>query len=147
RYPVAAIRDRPDGLHAVGATVRSPLGPLNVVGVHLTRPWPFQEQWGQIEQAIALASIRESLSGPVVLVGDFNSVSSARIGRQVQREIGLIPAPGFPGTWPSAVPSALAVTIDQVYRSPDLALVSRKLGRPNGSDHRPVVAEITRAAD
>jgi endonuclease/exonuclease/phosphatase (EEP) superfamily protein YafD len=39
------------------------------------------------------------------------------------------------------------MTIDQVYRTPDLALVSRKLGRPTGSDHRPVVTEITRAAD
>lgn len=147
RYPVVAIRDRPDGLHAVGATVRSPLGRLNVVGVHLTRPWPFQEQWGQIEQAMALGGIRADLSGPVVVVGDFNSVSSARIGRLVQREARLIPAPGFPGTWPSALPAAITVTIDQVYRSPDLAVISRKLGRSNGSDHRPVVTEITRAAD
>lgn len=147
RYPLVAIRDRADGLHAVGATVRSPLGPLNVIGVHLTRPWPFQEQWGQIEQTVALGAIREDLNGPVVVVGDFNSVSSARIGRQVRRETGLIPAPGFPGTWPSVLPSAVAVTIDQVYRSPDLAVISRKLGRPTGSDHRPVATEITRAAD
>ena len=44
-------------------------------------------------------------------------------------------------------PAAAAVTIDQVYASPDLAFVSRGLGRPNGSDHRPVVTGITRAAD
>lgn len=147
RRPLVAIRDRPDGLHSVGATVRSPLGPLSVIGVHLTRPWPFQEQWGQIEQAAALAAIRNDLSDPVIVVGDFNSVSSARIGRQVRRDSGLIPAPGFPGTWPSALPSAATMTIDQVYRSPDLAIVSRKLGRPTGSDHRPVVTEITRAAN
>jgi endonuclease/exonuclease/phosphatase (EEP) superfamily protein YafD len=147
RHPLVTIRDRPDGLHAVGATVRSPLGPLNVVGVHLTRPWPFQQQWGQIEQTMALAAIRQDLSGPVVVVGDFNSVSSARIGRQVQRQSDLVPLPGFPGTWPSALPPAIGVTIDQVYRSPDLAVISRRLGRPNGSDHRPVVTEVTRAAD
>lgn len=147
RWPLSAIRDRPDGLHAVGATIRTPLGPLNVLGVHLTRPWPFQEQWGQISQTMALEAVVSDLSGPVVVAGDFNSVSSARIGRQVQREIGLSPAPGFPGTWPSAVPSPFSVTIDQVYRSPDLAVVSRRLGRPTGSDHRPVVTEITLAAD
>ena len=147
RYPLVAIRDRPDGLHAVGATVQSPFGRLNVIGVHLTRPWPFQEQWGQIEQAMALGGIRADLSGPVVVAGDFNSVSSARIGRLVQRETRLVPAPGFPGTWPSTLPAPITVTIDQVYRSPDLAVISRKLGRPNGSDHRPVVTEITRAAD
>jgi endonuclease/exonuclease/phosphatase (EEP) superfamily protein YafD len=64
----------------------------------------------------------------------------------VQRDISLRPAAGFPGTWPAALPSALAITIDQVYASPDLAFISRRLGQPTGSDHRPVVTEITRAA-
>ncbi len=145
RFPLEAIADRPDGLHAVGATARTPLGPLNVVGVHLTRPWPYEYQWGQISQTMALAETVSDLEGPVVVAGDFNSVSSARIGRQVQREIGLIPAPGWPGTWPSALPSAVGITIDQVYRTPDLALIDRRLGRPTGSDHRPVVTRFTRS--
>ena len=38
------------------------------------------------------------------------------------------------------------ITIDQVWRSPDLALLSRRLGEPTGSDHRPVITEFTRAA-
>jgi endonuclease/exonuclease/phosphatase (EEP) superfamily protein YafD len=39
----------------------------------------------------------------------------------------------------------LGLTIDQVYHSPGLAIMTRSLGRPTGSDHRPVVTEITRA--
>lgn len=147
RYPLTEVPDRADGLHDVTAVAQTPLGRLNVIGVHLTRPWPFQYQWGQINQTSALAAVRADLTGPVVVAGDFNSISSARIGRQVQRETGLVPAPGFPGTWPAALPSAFGMTIDQVYRTPDLAFVRRKLGRPTGSDHRPVVTEITRAAD
>lgn len=147
RWPLTARADPPDGLHAVAATVRTPLGPVNVVGVHLTRPWPFQHSWGQISQTMALDAVVEGLDGPVVVAGDFNSVSSARIGKQVRRDMGLRPARGFPGTWPSDLPSALGITIDQVYASPDLAFVSRRLGQANGSDHRPVVTEITRAAD
>ncbi len=146
RFPLTTIRDRPDGLHAVGASVRTPLGLTHLVGVHLTRPWPFQEQWGQISQTMALRDVVEELKGPVVVAGDFNSVSSARIGKQVRRDLGLHPAPGFPGTWPAPLPAPLGVTIDQVYASPDLAFVSRRLGRANGSDHRPVVTEFTRAA-
>ncbi len=146
RWPLAARADSP-GLHAVAATVRTPLGPVNVVGVHLTRPWPFVHSWGQISQTMALTAVVEGLDGPVVVAGDFNSVSSARIGKQIQRDIGLHPAPGFPGTWPDKLPSPLAITIDQVYASRDLAFVSRRLGRPTGSDHRPVVTEITRAAN
>ncbi len=147
RWPLTVQADPPDGLHSVAATVRTPLGPVNVVGVHLTRPWPFQHSWGQISQTMALEVIVERLDGPVVVAGDLNSVSSARIGKQIQRDIGLRPARGFPGTWPGGLPSALGITIDQVYASPDLAFVSRRLGRPTGSDHRPVVTEITRAAD
>ena len=146
RWPLTVRADPPDGLHAVAATVRTPLGPLNVVGVHLTRPWPFQHSWGQISQTMALEAVVKDLTGPVVVAGDFNSVSSARIGKQVRGDLGLRPAPGFPGTWPSKLPSGLGITIDQVYASPDLAFVSRRLGRPTGSDHRPVVTEITRAA-
>lgn len=145
RYPLTPLRDPPDGLHSVAAVARTPLGPVNVVGVHLTRPWPYYFQWGQITQTMALTDIRRELTGPVIVAGDFNSVSSARIGRQVRDDMGLIPAPGFPGTWPDALPSAFGITIDQVYRSPDLALVGRKLGRPAGSDHRPIVTEFTRA--
>jgi endonuclease/exonuclease/phosphatase (EEP) superfamily protein YafD len=147
RYPLTALADPPDGLHAVAAVARTPLGRMNVVGVHLTRPWPFQEQWGQISQTMALQEVVDGLTGPVVVAGDFNSVSSARIGRQVRRDLGLHPAPGFPGTWPAALPAPLGVTIDQVYASADLAFVSRRIGRATGSDHRPVVTEFTRAAD
>lgn len=147
RYPLSALPDPPDGLHSVAAVARTPLGRLNVVGVHLTRPWPFQEQWGQISQTMALQAVVEDLSGPVVVAGDFNSVSSARIGEQVRRDIGLHPAPALAGTWPANLPAPLGLTIDQVYASPDLAFAGRRLGRPTGSDHRPVVTRITRAAD
>ena len=147
RWPLTARVDPPDGLHAVAAIARTPLGPIHVVGVHLTRPWPFQHSWGQISQTKALDSVVEDMDGPVIVAGDFNSVSSARIGKQIRRDIGLRPAPGFPGTWPTDLPSALGITIDQVYASSDLAFVSRRLGQPTGSDHRPVVTEITRAAD
>ena len=112
----------------------------------LTRPWPYQYQWGQINQVMALTARREKAAPhPTIVAGDFNSVSSARIGRQIQSDMNLSPAPGFPGTWPSRLPAFAGITIDQVYRSPDLALISRRIGEPTGSDHYPVVTEFTRA--
>lgn len=148
RHPIRARLPEPaDGLSTIGAVVDTPLGPLNVFGVHLTRPWPFQYQWGQITQVIALAERRRAAPDlPVIAAGDFNSVSTARIGRQVKADMKLIPASGWPGTWPAVVPAFAGMTIDQVWRSPDLAILSRRLGRPTGSDHRPVVTEFARAA-
>ena len=144
RWPVRTVEAR-GGMNHVAAVVETPLGPVTVFAVHLTRPWPYQFQWGQISQVMALEASMQGLEGQVVMAGDFNSVSSARIGRQIRGEMGLIPAPGWPGTWPEALPSPLGITIDQVYRSPDLALVGRELGPPTGSDHRPVVTLLTRS--
>ena len=127
------------------AVVQTPFGSLTLVSAHLTRPWPYQYQWGQIIQTMELDTLMAEVSGPAIVAGDFNSVSSARIGRQVQNDIGLRPAPGLPGTWPSQLPALFGITIDQVYRTPDLALVDRRVGRRNGSDHRPVVTRFTLA--
>ena len=146
RFPIRPVDTFAEQLDAAGVVADTPLGPVTVVGVHLTRPWPYQFQWGQIIQARGLSKWRTDFPGPMIVAGDFNSVSSARIGRQIQAETGLIPAPGWPGTWHSALPSAATMTIDQVYRSSDLALLDRRLGRRNGSDHRPVVTRFTRAA-
>lgn len=146
RRPLRDIRLRIPVLHVVGAVAETPLGPLTVAGVHMTRPWPYQIQWEQIRQAEGLSAWARSVEGPLIAAGDFNSVSSARIGRIIQADGGLIPAPGWPGTWPAALPAFAGMTIDQVYRSPDLALVERRLGRDTGSDHRPVVTRFVRAA-
>jgi len=130
---------------AVAADVSTPSGPVTVVGAHLTRPWPYQYQWAQIIQAQEFVEWRRGVSGPLVVAGDFNSVSSARIGRMIRAEAGLVAAPGWPGTWPAFLPAWMGMTIDQVYRTPDLALLDRRVGRDNGSDHRPVVVRLTKA--
>jgi len=143
RYPLTPGNIRAPGLSYALALVETPLGKVNVVGMHMTRPWPYQFQWGQLTQAMALKTLVGKLKGPVIVAGDFNSVSSARVGKQVQGDIGLKPNPGWPGTWPSNAPALFGFTIDQVYRTPDLAVVSRSIGKRTGSDHRPVITRLT----
>jgi len=146
RYPLEQIPLHIPSLHIVGARAQTPLGPITVAGPHFTRPWPYQIQWEQIRQAEGLADWARSVEGPLLAAGDFNSVSSGRIGRIVQDRGGLIAAPGWPGTWPARLPAFAALTIDQVYRSPELAVIDRRLGRSMGSDHRPVITRFVRAA-
>ena len=145
RYPLTpGSNAAPDFDYAL-ARVETPLGPVNVVGAHLTRPWPYQVQWEQIRQARGLTSLISDVPGPTIVAGDFNSISSGRIGRQIQAEAGLKANPGWPGTWPAQLPAFLGFTIDQVYRTPDLAVVGRRVGLRTGSDHRPVVTRLTLA--
>jgi endonuclease/exonuclease/phosphatase (EEP) superfamily protein YafD len=145
RWPLTKLRTPFAQLYGVAAAAETPIGPVTLAGVHLTRPWPYQYQWGQIIQAQELIDWRRTVSGPLIVAGDFNSVSSARIGRMIRSETRLVAAPGWPGTWHAALPAWAGLTIDQVYRSPDLALVDRRLGRDNGSDHRAVVTRFVRA--
>jgi endonuclease/exonuclease/phosphatase (EEP) superfamily protein YafD len=146
RWPINSSRDAA-GVHAPTAVVRTPLGPIEVTSAHLTRPWPYQVQWEQIRQAEALAQATADAGRPRIVAGDFNSVTDARIGRLFAERSGLTPAPSFPGTWPANLPGVLGLGIDNVWVSCDLAVVERRLGRRNGSDHRPVVTVLTRARD
>ncbi|MFN3814885.1 endonuclease/exonuclease/phosphatase family protein [Brevundimonas sp.] len=143
RYPLSRRSTEGNERQMISAVADTPIGPVRVVGVHLTRPWPFQYQWGQIIQTQNLLTHIDGAPEPVVLAGDFNSVASARIGRMLRSEGGLIPAPGWPGTWPAALPGPLRMTIDQIYHSPDIAVATRSLGAPTGSDHRPVIVDLT----
>ena len=147
RWPLEAFEENTsDRLVALSARSETPLGPVAFTSVHLTRPWPYRQQFVQVGQVEDLAVERERLGQTVIVAGDFNSVSSGLIGRQMKETTGLVPAPGFPGTWPTKYPSPLGITIDQVWHSPDLVLTERKLGRKNGSDHRPVITRYQRAA-
>ncbi|MBN8552177.1 MAG: endonuclease/exonuclease/phosphatase family protein [Caulobacterales bacterium] len=142
RFPIAEFGRRPDGLHAVMVRGETPLGPMNFVITHLTRPWPFEAQEGQIHQVESLTARVAALTDPVVIAGDFNSVTTGRIGEMIRSGIAVNAAPGWPGTWPSALPGPARITIDQVYVTRDLAVRDRRLGQSTGSDHMPVVTEI-----
>lgn len=144
RYPLSRRSTEGSERQMISAVADTPLGPVRVVGVHLTRPWPFQYQWGQIIQTQNLLDHIEGAPEPVVLAGDFNSVATGRIGRMLRSEGSLIHAPGWPGTWPSVLPGPLRMTIDQVYHTPDIAVAERSLGAPTGSDHRPVIVDLAR---
>lgn len=145
RWPMSPVRDMSNFNQTVVGRVQTPLGPVDFVGTHFTRPWPYVPSIAQIRQAESLTEKLQLLDRPVVVAGDFNSISAARIGRTLRAENDLHAAPGFPGTWPTFLPASFSITIDQVYASRDLAFMSRRVGRPNGSDHRPVITEITRA--
>lgn len=145
RWPIRALDPQPAGVSNAAGVVETPLGPVTLMAVHTTRPWPFEVQWEQVRHFTAVAEARADNPGAFIAAGDFNAVSSAWLGRRMKAGTDLTPAPGWPGTWPAWVPEETAITIDQVWRSPELALVSRRLGERNGSDHRPVVTEFTLA--
>lgn len=148
RWPLTPVdADRADGLAAVGAEAALPDGTrLRLIGAHLTRPWPFQWEHAQAWQAERLAARIGETPVRTVVAGDFNAAHAGRPVRLLVEATGLRPAPAVRGTWPAALPAPLRITIDQALVSPDLTVVRRDLGRPTGSDHRPVIIEVAPAS-
>ncbi|HYF22833.1 MAG TPA: endonuclease/exonuclease/phosphatase family protein [Caulobacteraceae bacterium] len=147
RFPLKATdRGFQDGLAVLEARVMAPDRPFRLVAVHLTRPWPFYDPHVQRRQTESL--IRRVHRGDpetTVVVGDFNATGSGALLRDFRERAHLRMAPAIAGTWPSVAPAALRLGIDNAFAGEDLALINRRLGLPNGSDHRPIVFQVAPA--
>ena len=117
--------------------VNTPHGPVWIVSIHLSWPWPF----GQAAQAEQVARAIGQLEEHKILAGDFNSVRWAHAVRHIAQvgELGYV-GPSRPTFLISEI---LPVGIDHVMTSPAYAqevVVMPKLG----SDHNGVLARLTR---
>lgn len=144
RWPVRVLAsERRDGLAVVEAEVARPEGALRVVAVHLTRPWPFDDPEAQSRQIERLSErLRADSTDRLILVGDFNATPSGALLSRFAEDTGLRPAPAVLGTWPESAPAPLRIGIDNLFVGDGLTVESRRLGRPTGSDHRPIVALV-----
>lgn len=146
RYPVRVLgRERSDGLSALEATVRGP-EPFRLIVLHVTRPWPFDRPGAQANQ-LERVKTRLFNGAPerTLLVGDFNATPSATVLERFAEQTSMRPAPALIGTWPSVLPGPLRIGIDNAFVGRGLTVTSRRVGAPNGSDHRPVVLEVASA--
>jgi endonuclease/exonuclease/phosphatase (EEP) superfamily protein YafD len=135
-----------DGLPALEVMVDAPDGPFRLVVVHLTRPWPFRPPSSQRRQLDALvARVRAGGSERTVVVGDFNATASGALLRDFASRTAMRPAPARVGDWPAPIPSVARIAIENAFVGRELTILNRRLGEPNGSDHRPLVFEVAPA--
>ena len=116
--------------------------PLSLFAAHLILPFPFTAFDVQPAQADDVSTAAASVSGPRLLVGDFNAATWSAIVAKPRERAGLTALTGYGGTWPTFLPRHASIPIDHVLASPELVPVSRKLLTAYGSDHRAVLAEI-----
>lgn len=135
-----------DGLAAGEVIVQAPDGPIRVLAVHLTRPWPLDGRVrAQRDQTRRLAErVRAGGDGRVLVVGDFNATAASAILRRFAKEAGVRPAPARMGTWFDPLPGPFAIAIDNGFVGDGLTVLDRKVGPANGSDHRPIVVTVAR---
>ncbi len=84
---------------------------------------------------------------PVVVIGDFNATPWSYVFRDFTSGTGLVNSQngyGLSATWPSTLPLTL-IPLDHMLHSDSLTTVNRRVGPDLGSDHLPLLVEVTRA--
>jgi endonuclease/exonuclease/phosphatase (EEP) superfamily protein YafD len=143
RLPLTALDDHPAGRHAVVARLPNPR--LTIVGTHTVPPFT---PWGlarRNRQFAEIAAFVRSQREPVAVAGDLNSSSWSPAFQHLVRETELRDTRlgrGVQPTWPAWLPLA-QVPIDHVLASAAVRVHSRFVGEPVGSDHLPVVVDLS----
>jgi len=112
---------------------------VNLVSAHLSKPYFDDYQMGELED---LGKALRSISGPMVLAGDFNSSAIAPSIQGFLREQKLKTIAPEPATWPSGA-GALGIAIDHIFARAPLRPTSLKRFEDSlGSNHSGLIAEF-----
>lgn len=113
---------------------------FTLYGVHMAQPFNASEQSSDYDRLItALGSIR----GPLILAGDFNTTPWSWTLTRLTLATGMVRGRTFGATWPARRPLFPQFLIDHVLVRGGLGIVEVHNGRAVGSDHLPVIAEIS----
>jgi endonuclease/exonuclease/phosphatase (EEP) superfamily protein YafD len=133
------------------AVVHAPGGSLLIGTCHLIRGHEHEAIWEAGNRAANevsdhLAETARARGVPALLAGDLNGGPLAQRGRNVYLDgawrFAQRPWP-WHGTWPSRLPSLLRIQLDQVFVTPGLGVASYQVGGSVGSDHLPIIVELT----
>lgn len=140
--PTATSTPRFDGLGSFAiATFEGKKGPYSVVGVHYVWPDPITPQ--SVNREGLLRGVAGLPKNSMIISGDFNSTPWSFALKQQDKNLGIERRTRSLFSFPTK--SVLPIlAIDHVYAGSDWKTVSVERGPKLGSDHYPVVVELTR---
>ncbi len=140
KYPLTKIGDRMiwEGPPYIRASLGPEFGGLSIYGVHTTR---FPHSRAQFTQIKALASELSAITGPIVIMGDFNATPYSRVTQTFAMQGNFQRLTNLP-TWPArfALPQ---FSIDHIFVGSGVRqLESQNIGNSAGSDHFPIYMKL-----
>ena len=120
--------------------------PISVLAMHPTTPitpTKFKNRNLQFREA---ATLLNSIKGSKVLVGDLNTTMWSPYFTTLIRRSGLRDARlgfGLGTSWPMPLPPLLRLPIDHCLVSDDVQVDGFRIGPRIGSDHRPVIVDLS----
>lgn len=133
------------GLPSISVRLRVGSQPLSIVATHPLPPTSEESVGLRNEQLSELARYVTSLSGARVVIGDLNTTSWSPCFERLENGTGLRDSRrgfGVQPTWPAGLPW-LSIPIDHCLVSSDVAVLSREVGPAIGSDHYPLLVELS----
>ena len=131
------------GVPSIVATIDTGRRKLGVIATHPLPPTgPANSQWRNDQLDRLPDYVRSSL--PLLLLGDLNTTPWNYHFRRLLQRTGLIDSSqgrGIQPTWPNYNP-LLLIPIDHCLHSPDIFVVSKRVGAAVGSDHYPVIVDF-----
>jgi len=119
---------------------------ISLLTTHLTSPrlWAnFQARNRQLEK---LARLAKALPFPTIIIGDLNVTKWSPYYRKFVKDSGLVSVRerfGLLPTWPAFLPTMMMIPIDHGFVTEGLKVVGVKTGRNIGSDHLPLIVDIS----
>lgn len=157
RYPIRQSRQLDDlpgmriGRHPMRLVIDTPAGPVVVYALHPDTPRS-PDQWQDRNaylERLAIAIRAEDPQTPVIVAGDWNTPPYSSFFRAFFDQTGYRFA--RPGLWVPVTRFSMRLarffyfgaTIDHVAVSPQINLIAWRLGRDFGSNHLPVIVDLS----
>ena len=112
-----------------------------IVLAHLARPFPFAPAGMQRHEASEIASFIQTIPGPVIVAGDFNSVPWSTTMAELSLD-GRLQLQFSAGSWPSWMPLPIRLPLDQILTREAKLVGQLSVGPDLGSDHLPILGVI-----
>jgi endonuclease/exonuclease/phosphatase (EEP) superfamily protein YafD len=147
RWPIEDARAVGLGAHtepAIVGTLRINGQAVQLIGAHTSWPLGHIVSGERDQQLRLLADLARSVTGPLVLAGDFNITPFSPHYQALLATSGLRSAArgwGWRPTWPTFMP-ACGIEIDHILVSAAINVQKFERGPAIGSDHWPVLAEL-----
>ncbi len=118
---------------------------LTLIGTHPYSPTSRVNFTARNQQFVDLAKLATGESNPVIVLGDLNVSPWSPYFHDLAASSRLVDsrlAFGIQATWPTAI-WPLRIPIDHCLVSPEIAVNQRMVGPSTGSDHLPIVVDVS----